>query len=107
MKALNPDGQTESLLIDLQGDLAWGGFSARQHSALILAARLTQVLGNVADPVRAAVSAGWSNEEVAQIIFFTASMTMMKRIAQGFELPPDQVHPYEPEGTLPMLRCGP
>jgi hypothetical protein len=56
--------------------------------------------------VRAAVAAGWSNEEVAQAIFVVAAFNMLTRIADAFALPPDASHPFEPGAKLPMLRCG-
>jgi len=104
-KVLNGDGRSDSLLMALQRDFTMYEFDSKEQAALVLAEKLTSDPSYAVRFVKDAVDAGWKNEEVAQIIFFVSYMNMMNRIALAFDLPPDTVHPYDPEAKLPMLRC--
>jgi alkylhydroperoxidase family enzyme len=105
-KSLNGDGLHDSLMIALQrSDLSGHPFDPKEKNALSLASILTTEPSLSGTSVRAALEAGWTNAEVAQIIFFVSYMNMMNRIAAAFNLPPDASHPYHPGGKLPMIRC--
>lgn len=106
-KALNGDGSSDSLMTALQNGIGSFDFDPKQKAALLLAERLTVYPSQSGSHVKNAVNAGWAHEQVAQLIFFVSYMNMMNRIAQAFDLPPDDYHPYDPDGRLPMLRCGP
>jgi len=106
VRVLNPEGRGDSLLLELQRDIVHSTVSPKEKAVLSLAERLTVSPSLAGGYVRAAIEAGWTHEEVAQVIFFVSYMNMMNRIAQAFQLPPDQWHPYDADGTLPMVRCG-
>jgi len=53
------------------------------------------------------VAAGWSEEQVAQAVFFTAYFNMLTRIAAPLALPPDSGHRFDENTPIPMLpRAG-
>lgn len=105
-RALNADGTRDTLMQQLQRPIKESSLATKEKAALILAEGITQDPSLSGLLVEQALEAGWNNQEVAQIIFFSAYMNMMNRIAEGFNLPPDEYHPYDPETNLPMLRCG-
>jgi AhpD family alkylhydroperoxidase len=104
-KTLNADGSEDSLMIALQGNLVYSGFTPKERAALLFAEKLTTQPSAAANLVASMLDAGWTNDEVAQIIFFVSHMNMMNRIAQAFHLPPDASHPYDVELKGPMVRC--
>jgi len=103
---LNADGQADSLVLELQGDIVGSSLTPKVKAVLLLAEQLTVRPTQTGEYVREAIDADWTYEEIAQVIFFVSYMNMMNRIAQAFRLPPDHWHPYDTDSTLPMLRCG-
>jgi len=92
-------------MLTLQRNINASDFDKKEGAALLLAEQLTTNPGQSEYSVECAINAGWTNDEVASIIFLVSYMNMMNRIAIGFNLPPDESHPYDQSATLPITRC--
>lgn len=96
-------GLSEDEIFALQLDIQSSPFSEKDRTLLKLAESLTLDPMIAAPATRSALSAGWSEAEVAQAVFIVSYFNMVTRIAQAFALPPDDGHQFNPDASLPML----
>ena len=106
MEGLHDTGSTEERIAALQAELVPGSFTDKESALLRLAEDRTLDPAGAGEATRRAVAAGWEPDEIASAIFLVSYFNMVTRIADAFDLPPDESHPYDPEGALPMLRCA-
>ncbi len=93
-------------LVAIQGDLPNDQLSVKENSLMQLAAGLTTNPASARESVLHATETGWSEAEVAHAIQVIALMNMNNLMAEGFGYPPDWIHPYDPEATIPIEECG-
>jgi alkylhydroperoxidase family enzyme len=107
VEGLHQEGVPETTIVALQnGPIETVPLTGKDKALLHLAERLTTAPATIGPAVRAAAAQGWSDTEVADAIFYVSHINMLSRIATAFGLPPDATHPYSPDSTLPMRRCG-
>lgn len=99
-------GVSKETLVAIQGDLPNEELPDRVNALMQLAAVLTTDPGSARGAVLHATQTGWSNAEVAHAIQVTALMNMNNLMAEGFGYPPDWMHPYAPDSSIPIDECG-
>ena len=99
-------GVPKETLIVIQGNLPNDQLSEKENALMQLAAVLTTNPESARGAVLHATETGWSDAEVAHAIHVTALMNMNNLMAEGFGYPPDWIHPYDPEATIPIEECG-
>ena len=102
---LRQQGYSDSDMVALQTNLKDYKCDNKEKALLILAEQLTINPSTSGEYVKNAKKEGWTEEEIANTIFFISYLNMMNRIAVAFGLPPDDNHPYDPETKIPMLKC--
>ena len=105
VEGLRQNGVDKNTIAQLQIDPNQLETSQKERAILILAQTMTQRPKDSEPAVRAAISAGWSNDQVAEVIFLVSYFNMVTRVAKAFAYPPDNLHPFDPGGELPMLKC--
>jgi len=105
VEGLHEQGVSEEVILALQEDRAAAVLPEPADALMQLAEGLTLDPAHSENQVAAALAAGWAEHEVAHAIFIVSYFNMVTRIADAFTLPPDPYHPYDPAGSLPMIRC--
>jgi hypothetical protein len=103
VEGLHEAGVSDEIIIAIQMDLSSVEIPRKDKSLLLLAEDLTLDPAIGAGAVQDAVDAGWSNEEIAHAIFLVSYFNMATRIVEAFNLPPDEYHQFDPDGSLPLL----
>jgi alkylhydroperoxidase family enzyme len=105
VEGLHEEGFSTEAIAELQSAIEESSFSKKDKALLLLAETLTVDPPSAGVATREALEAGWSEKEVAHAIFLVSYFNMVTRIANAFDLPPDETHPYDPATVLPMMRC--
>jgi alkylhydroperoxidase family enzyme len=92
-------------LVALQTDVDTVRAAPREKALLKLAAVMTRAPDRSAAEVRQALRAGCAPEEVQETVFLVAMYNMANRVADAYAYPPDALHPYDPNASLPFLSC--
>lgn len=103
MEGLHEAGIDDEVIAAIQVDLSSADVSQKEKALLYLAEELTRNPSTAAGAVQTVVDAGWSSEEIAHAIFLVSYFNMVTRIADAFNLPPDDYHQFNPNDTLPVL----
>ena len=105
VEVLKREGYSDDNLVALQANLDDYKCDLKEKALLVLAEQLTINPSTSGDYIKNAIEQGWTEEEIANTIFFISYMNMVNRIAVAFGLPPDDTHPYDTDAGIPMLKC--
>ncbi len=103
MEGLHEIGVNNDIIAAIQIDLTSGTIPEKEKSLLYLAEQLTLHPSTATVAVQVALNAGWENVEIANAIFLVSYFNMVTRIADAFNLPPDDYHQFNPSDSLPIF----
>lgn len=96
-------GFSDEDLINIQTDVSKLKKDDKTVSALMIAQQMTVEPGTSSEYLKKAKEKGWTDEQLAEIIYITAEYNMINRIVSAFECPPDKMHQFDPDGEWPVL----
>lgn len=106
VEGLRQENIDDAALIAIQTDLSQLKIPEKEKVLLELAEAMTLRPAEAPEYVRRASKIGWSNKQVANIVFLISLYNLFPRVVDAFDLPPDRLHPYNPMKPFPMLSCS-
>ena len=106
VEVLRSIGFSDEDMINIQTDVSKLKKDSKTVSALMLAQQMTITPGSSSEYVKKAKEKGWTDQELAEIIFITSQYNMMTRMASAFDYPPDDMHKFDPGQEWPVLKLG-